>query len=92
MAIEDLREAVPDYYHFEEGLLTLKLINPENYNEYGATVQAPYRLVNEKRIVLLDPNTGEQKDKWDVIYLDANYLALDMGDLRVFFTHTTPQE
>lgn len=87
---DDLLEAVPDYYHFEEKQVFIKLINPENYNEYGVEAKVPY-LMNNENIELYNTK-GEKKDSWKILYLDSYYLALDMGDVRVFFTHTPPQE
>lgn len=89
---EDLREAVPDYYHFTAGRgLYFKLINPENYNEYGHEGKLSYRWDAQSLLVLsLDGRTV--KDRWELLYLDSNYMALKMGDLRVFFTHTRPLE
>ncbi|GEM_PF-777568 len=87
----DLQEAVPDYYRFYKNQLLLKLINQDNYNEYGTEASVPY-FCNGKVISILDPDTGAAKDKWTILYLDAYYLALDYGDLRVFFVQTNPQE
>ncbi len=92
IVIEDLSEAVPDYYRFREGKAVVKLINPQNYNEYGMEAAIPYRLTPEGEIQLINDKTGAVKDSWKIIYVDGNYLALDMGDLRVFFTHTPVQE
>jgi len=88
---EDLQEAVPDYYHFTKDKVIIRLINQGNYNEYGVELELAYRL-KEGYIEILDMKTGEMKDKWRLMYLDDNYMALDMGDLRVFFTHTANQE
>jgi len=90
-AIEDLQEAVPDYYHFLEEEVIIRLINQENYNEYGLELKLAYR-INKGNIELLDKTSKNVKDTWHIIYLDKNYLALDMGDIRVFFTHTPDQE
>lgn len=90
--MEDLQEAVPDYYNFREEDLILKLINPENYNEYGVEISTPYRVKNNAEIILLDAKDGSIRDRWQILYLDENYLALDMGELRVFFTKTPEQE
>lgn len=91
MKMEQLSEAVPDYYNFKNGLLILKLINPQNYNEYGVELKVGYR-INKSEIQLFDSKTGKVKDQWEIMYLDQNYMALDLGDLRVFFTHTPLQE
>ncbi len=87
----DLQEAVPDYYHFMAEKVIIRLINQSNYNEYGMELEISYRL-HKGHIELLDGKTKALKDRWEIMYLDANYLALDMGDLRVFFTHTPNQE
>lgn len=88
---EDLMEAVPDYYHFKKDYFLFKLINPKNHNEYGFEGQLKYRW--EKRdLVVLSRDGKEEKDRWTLLYLDENYLALKMGDLYVFFTKTRPLE
>ncbi len=87
---DDLLEAVPDYYHFREGKVIIKLIDPNDYNQYGMEATVNYSLRNDE-ILLIKPG-GEIKDRWQLLYLDGHYMALDMGDLRVFFTHTPAQE
>lgn len=87
----DLQEAVPDYYRFYNNQLLLKLINQEDYNAYGTEASVPYA-VKVQTIEILDPDTGTAKDKWQILYLDQFYLALDYGDLRVFFVQTPVQE
>ncbi len=90
LSLEDLKEAVPDYYQFKEGKLYFKLINPDNHNEYGYTGQLQYNLAAQS-ITVISPKTKEIKDKWKVLYLDENYLALEMDNLRVFLSHVKPQ-
>jgi hypothetical protein len=92
IVLEDLREAVPDYYRFRADEAIVKLINPSNYNEYGLEATIPYRLAEGGYIELIDSKTNKVKERWKIIYLDVNYMALDMGELRVFFTHTPVQE
>ena len=87
---EDLLEAVADYYNYQEDEVIIKLINPQDYNSYGMEVNVKY-LLNKDNIELLTAK-GAVKDSWQLLYLDHNYLALDMGDIRVFFTHTPAQE
>lgn len=91
-ALADLQQAVPDYYNFTDSTLVLKLINPEDNNEYGVEIQTPYRIADNSRILLLDAKDGSVRDEWLIIGLDENYLALDMGEIKVFFTHTPAQE
>ena len=92
LSVKNLREAVPDYYNFNEEELILKLIDPEDNNQYAVEIIATYRLTQDQHIELRDMSGEKLKDRWKIIYLDANYLALDMGDLRLFLTHTRPQE
>lgn len=87
----DLQEAVPDYYNFKGNTLVIKLVDPET-NEYGVELNTPFRIADNSRVLLIDGNTGSVRDEWTIIALDGNYLALDMGELKVFFTHTPAQE
>lgn len=87
---EDLLEAVPDYYNFKSSTVIIKLIDPNDYNVYGIEVEVNYSILNGK--VLLKDDKGTEKDNWKILYLDENYMAMDMGELRVFFTKTPIQE
>ncbi len=89
-SVDDLQEAVPDYYHFYPKSVRIKLINPKNSNEYGIDVEVNYRISKSAQIQLL--KEGNIQQQWQLLYLDQNYMALEMGDIRVFFTHTPPQE
>jgi hypothetical protein len=87
----DLQQAVPDYYRFRDGTLLLRLIDPKNQNQFGMSTEVGYKL-KDQDIVIIDPSTGGEADRWQIIYLDKNYLALDMLEFRIFFTRTAPQE
>ena len=87
-----LNQAVPDYYNFQESTLIIKLIDPDNVNDYGVTINTPYRIQKDRSVVLFDPETGRINKEWRIIGLDEHYLALDMGDIKVFFTHIPEQE
>lgn len=89
---ENLEEAVPDYYRFHKGMVELRLVDPKRSGEYQREIILQYELNNEGKITLRDTKTGRIIDNWRVLYLDDNYLALDMGDLRVFFNHTRVQQ
>jgi hypothetical protein len=91
MQTGDLREAVPDYYHFKGNTLTIKLMDPET-NEYGVEFITPFRIVDNSRILLIDGNSGSVRDEWSIIGMDRHYLALHMGELKVFFIHTPARE
>lgn len=86
--INDLREAVPDYYHFAGGILDVKLRNPDDAADYSTEMKLGYSLGNDYKIVLRKPGTLRSDLSWQILYLDKNYLALDMGEVRVFFIHT----
>ena len=88
---EDLREAVPDYYHFKKDRVIFKLIDQKDYNLYGFEGSLPYRWEGEY-VVILSADGKEEKDRWKLLYLDTNYMALQMGHLSVFFTHSPKQE
>ncbi|WP_421751961.1 hypothetical protein [Croceimicrobium sp.] len=88
---EDLQEAVPDYYRFKAEDLIFKLINPEDHNQYGYVGKLKYRWEKDT-LVVLSADGREVKDRWQLLYLDENYLALKMDALRVFFAHTVVQE
>lgn len=88
---EDLQEAVPDYYRFKGKELIFKLIDPKDHNQYGFQGKLEYRW-QKQFVLVINPKNGTERDRWKVLYLDGEYLALEMGDLRVFFAHTPPQE
>lgn len=88
---EHLQEAVPDYYHFRKDEVLVKLINPENHNEYGMELKMRYEVNDQAKIVLYNSD-DILKAEWRILYLDEFYMALDMGYLRIFFTHSPPQE
>lgn len=86
--VEDLREAVPDYYHFTQGLLDVKLRNPDDADDYSTEMKLAYTLGNDYKIMLRKPGSVRSNLSWQILYLDKNYLALDMGEVRIFFIHT----
>lgn len=87
-SLDDLNEAVPDYYHFQNNLLQLKLIDAQNSGGFGKELIIPFKINGGETILLINPKSNRVEDSWDILYLDNNYLALDMGDIRVFFIHT----
>ncbi|WP_417600132.1 hypothetical protein [Owenweeksia hongkongensis] len=93
LSMDDLNEAVPDYYYFQDNnLLQLKLIDAKNPEGFGTDLTIPYRIDGGVTILLINPKANKVEDSWDILYLDKNYLALDMGDIRVFFIHTIIKE
>lgn len=87
----DLNEAVPDYYHFTEKGLIFKLIDPKDHNHYGFEGRLSYRW-EKNYLVLISEDSGQEKDRWKLLYLDDNYLALRIDNLSVFLTQTRAQE
>lgn len=88
---EDLAQAVPDYYRFRDDRVLLKLIDQENSNRYGLEMDLPYR-IEQDAIIVMDKKGQAEKARWQILYLDDNYLALNMDGLRLFFSRTAPQE
>ena len=88
LSLEDVQEAVPDYYQFKKGKLYFKLISPANNGEYGTSGELNYSQ-DGSIIRLIDPRTKALMDQWEIRYLDQNYLALEMDDLRVFLSRVS---
>lgn len=84
-------EAVPDYYNFRESNAVIKLIDQKDINVYGMELEVAYT-VKKGTLYIQKPKTGEVLDTWHIMFLDENYMCMDMGDVRVFFTHSRPQE
>ncbi len=79
---ENLYEAVPDVYRFQEGMFDLILYQQDAPS--GQKIKGHYRL-DGNQLMLLDQNGFEVLDRWRIHYLDKHYLAVDMDGLRVFF-------
>lgn len=80
--IEQLFEAVPDVYRFEQDAFRVRFFQAPKGREL---IQGKYRLEDETWIVFTDGSGGRELDRWKLLYLDRNYLAVDMDGLRVFF-------
>ena len=89
---EDLQEAVADYYHYSKGVLDVRLRNPGDFQSYNTKMELAYNVGNGYSIALRKPGSARAELTWQILYLDENYLALDMGDVRVFFIHTQKQD
>ena len=85
-ADELLQEAVPDVYHFSNGLLRLEPFSGTPSPPAAAPIEVFYAL-QDRILVLTGTQNGPERDRWTIHYLDAHYLVLDMGDLRLFLTH-----
>jgi len=78
---ENLFESVPDVYYFNSGTFKIFLQtqggNPQRingqYTLFGSEIQIFKK--EEKEII----------DRWHILYLSSEYLALDLGDMHVFF-------
>lgn len=87
----DLQEAVPDYYNFQDSIVYIRLVDPANPGESEFRYQAIYTLA-DGLISLVKTQDAKAVSEWRIIAIDQHYLALDMGDVRVFFTHTSERE
>lgn len=82
-----LREAVGDQYQFGKDTLQVRLVERDDNGYQHFAV--PYR--REGRHLILPPSPRFQAaQKWEIRYLKAPYLALDMDGLRVFFRRRSP--
>ena len=82
-----LREAVGDQYQFGKDTLQVRLVERDGagYQQFAV----PYK--RQERTLILPPSQRYQKaQRWQIRYLKAPYLALDMDGLRVFFRRRSP--
>jgi hypothetical protein len=78
---DELFEAVPDVYRFENGKLKGRVLT--DLNSDPIVISGHYSR-SGNTLTLFKESGGMAADKWVILYLDEKYLALDMGDLRVF--------
>ena len=76
-------EAVGDIYQFQPSSFVIKLRNPENPREFLSAITGSYRL--EKNKLILKAQSGNYMEML-IIYLDENYLVLELEGMRIFFT------
>jgi|GEM_PF-2054801 len=79
--VTNLFEAVPDVYRFDRGNFKIFL---QTQGGKPQTVNGKYTLFGSE-IQLFKKDQNEIIDRWKVLFLSNEYLALDMGDLHVFF-------
>ena len=82
-----LFEAVPDVYRFVDGAFDLLLFAKEERDK--RRVSGVYQLKGD-RLLLYGASDRTLLDSWRIHYLSADYLAVDMDGLRVFFV--TPDQ
>lgn len=76
-----VQEAVADVYRWNNGVFEGFVYN-QNIGE-RQKIKGRYKVV-DSRIKLFMNASLKEFDSWTICYLDANYLVLDMGDLKVF--------
>lgn len=84
-----IEEAVPDYYIFAApDELVMRLFDPMAPSEYAPDVEATYKLDgnNTAITIYLDDFSLEPFQHMEVLYCDANYLALRFDGLSLFLT------
>jgi hypothetical protein len=79
--ITNVYEAVPDVYRFDNGTVKMNL---QSQGGQPRTINGLYSLFGSE-IQLYKKGGSEIADRWKILYLSAEYLALDLGDIHVFF-------
>jgi ribonucleoside-diphosphate reductase alpha chain len=77
------QEAVGDVYQFQAKSFAIKLVDPNNPQTYLSTITGSYSRTNGKLSLV------SQKGKvlnLTLIFIDENYLVLEIDALRMFFT------
>jgi hypothetical protein len=83
--LESLNEAVGDIYQFQPTSFVIKLVDPGNPRSYLQAITGKFKRT-ERRIVLTSANGKELV--LDVMFVDGNYLVVEMDGLRLFFTQS----
>lgn len=82
--MSNMFEAVGDVYRFnKDGSFLLRLIDPSNPKTFGLEVKGSY--VRKAEIISLTSEAGKLQH-WQIVFLDQNYLILEIDGLRIFFT------
>lgn len=77
----NLFEAVPDVYRFDDTGFQLLLFSEDPANRQP--IKGGY-VIKEDQLEFVKKRTNEVIDTWTILYVDRNYLAVDMDGLRVF--------
>ena len=81
--LENMFEAVGDIYQFQPTSFAIKLRNPQNPKEFMSAITGSYHI--EKNLLILKSQSGNYMEM-AIIYLDKNYLVLELEAMRIFFT------
>lgn len=82
-----MQEAVGDVYRFKEGRFAIKMVDQKDPSKFGLLVNGEYKIV-KNTLILSKENSPSFSMEIGVIYLDENYLVIDIDSLRIFLTHT----
>ncbi len=82
-----MQEAVGDVYRFKEGRFAIKMVDQKDPSKFGLLVNGDFK-IESNVLVLSKKENPDFKIELTVIYLDENYLVIDMDSLRIFLTHT----
>lgn len=81
--LESMQEAVGDVYQFQPKSFAIKLIDPNNPRAYLSTISGSYS--RTKEALSLVSQKGNVLNM-SIIFIDENYLVLEIDGLRMFFT------
>ncbi len=82
---EYMQEAVGDIYQFIAKSFTIKAVNPEDPASYLPAITGTF--IRTGNALVLTSQSGKNL-AIGIIFLDDNYLILEMDGLRIFFTKT----
>ena len=80
---ENMYEAVGDIYQFHPTSFVIKLKNPENPKEFLSAITGTYS--RSKNRLILKSQTGNYLELL-IIFIDENYLVMEIEGMRLFYT------
>ncbi len=83
--LEYLNEAVGDVYQFQPTSFVIKLVDPNNPRSYLTSVTGSLKR-NGRNLELIAANGNQLAIT--IIFVDANYLVLELDGLRLFFSQS----
>lgn len=84
--LDQMFEAVGDIYYFEkDGTFLLQMIDPQKPTQFGLEISGTFTVEGNR--MRLTSKAGKIQE-WHIIWLDNNYLILEIDGLRIFYSKT----
>lgn len=84
--LDQMFEAVGDVYTFKpDNSFELNLIDPNDGAKFGLKIKGSY-IINNNSIELI--SSKNKKLIWTMVWLDKNYLILEIDGMRIFYTQS----